>query len=129
MIKETVTFEDLNGNERTRDYFFNLNEAELMEMELSVDGGLVETINRLVKEEKNTEIIKIFKKLVLTAYGEKHVDGMRFEKSDELRAAFEQSPAYPKIFMKLATDAEAAGKFVNGIIPKDLAKKAASAKK
>ena len=63
-------------------------------------------------------IIKVFKELVLKAYGEKSPDGKRFIKSDELSTAFAQTEAYSELFMKLATDDKAAADFVNGIIPK-----------
>ena len=40
MLKKTITYTDYNGNSRTEDFSFNLNEAELAEMVVSVDGGL-----------------------------------------------------------------------------------------
>ncbi|MFQ7854956.1 MAG: hypothetical protein ACLRIS_07370 [Flavonifractor plautii] len=46
MLKKTMTYEDYNGVPRTEDFYFNLTPAEVTEMELSVDGGLVEMINR-----------------------------------------------------------------------------------
>ena len=48
MLKKTMTYEDYNGVPRTEDFYFNLTPAEVTEMELSVDGGLVEMINRVV---------------------------------------------------------------------------------
>lgn len=35
------------------------------------------------------------------------------------------SAAFPELFMELATDADSASKFINGIIPADLAAEAA----
>ena len=43
--------------------------------------------------------------------------GRRFIKNDEVREAFSQTEAYSDIFMELATNADAAAAFVNGIIP------------
>ena len=40
MLKKTITYTDYDGRERTEDFYFNLNKAELTEMELSVKGGL-----------------------------------------------------------------------------------------
>ena len=59
----------------------------------------------------------MFKDIILRAYGEKSADGKRFIKNQELRDAFAQTEAYSDLFMELATDAEAAAKFINGIIP------------
>ena len=38
-------------------------------------------------------------------------------KNQELRDAFAQTEAYSDLFMELATDAEAAARFINGIVP------------
>lgn len=117
MLKKTITYTDYNGSERTEDFYFNLNKAEIMEMEMSITGGLTEMINKIVAAKDAPAIISIFKKLVLKAYGEKSPDGKRFIKSEELATAFSQTEAYSQLFMELATDADEAAKFVNGIIP------------
>lgn len=117
MLKKTVTYTDYNGVERTEDFYFNLTKAEVTEMELSTDGGLEAMIRKVVSEKNAPAIVKIFKELVLKAYGEKSPDGRRFIKNDEVRDAFSQTEAYSDIFMELATDADAAAAFVNGIIP------------
>lgn len=126
MLKKTVTYRDYNDVERTEDFYFNLNKAEIMEMEMMTKGGMAEMIQKIVKAQDAPGIIKIFKDLVLQAYGVKSPDGKRFIKNDEVRDEFVQSEAYSIIFMELATDADAAAKFVNGIIPADLAKQAAA---
>ena len=123
MLKKTITYTDYNGNERTEDFFFNLNKAEIMEMELSVKGGLAESINTIVQAQDTPAIIEVFKKLVLDSYGVKAPDGKGFKKTKELREEFEWNPAYSELFMQLATDADAAAEFVNGIVPADMAKK------
>lgn len=117
MLKKTITYTDYNGTERTEDFYFNLTKAEIMEMEMSTSGGLAESIQRIVAAQDAPAIIKIFKDLVLKAYGEKSPDGRRFIKSDEITEAFSQTEAYSILFMELATDDKAAAKFVNGIIP------------
>lgn len=122
MLKETITYKDYNDVERTEDFYFNLSQAEIMEMELSTAGGLAEMIKGVVAAQDAPAIIKIFKDLVLKAYGEKSPDGKRFIKSPEIAAAFSQTEAYSQLFMKLATDADAASKFVNGIVPAATAK-------
>ena len=125
MIKKTITYKDYNQVDRTEDFYFNLSKAEVMEMEMSTSGGLAEMITRIVAAQDQPAIIKIFKELILKAYGEKSPDGKRFIKSDELSIAFSQTEAYSQLFMELATDAEAASAFVNGIVPADMAKQAA----
>ena len=40
MVIKTIKYEDYNGNVREEKFHFNLNQAELMEMEASKNGGL-----------------------------------------------------------------------------------------
>ena len=120
MLKKTITYVDYNGVERTDDCYFNLSKAEITEMEMSTAGGLAEMIQNIIKAQDAPAIIKIFKDLILKAYGEKSPDGKRFIKSKELSTAFSQTEAYSILFMELATDADAAADFVNGIIPQNV---------
>lgn len=124
MLKKTITYEDYNGVERKEDFYFNLTEAEVMEMELSTKGGLTEMINRIVAAQDAPAIVKIFKDLILKAYGVKSPDGKRFIKSQELRDEFESTRAYSILFMELATDEKAASDFVNGLVEGATSKKA-----
>lgn len=117
MLKKTITYTDYNGVERTEDFYFNLTKAELMEMEIGTTGGMADMIKRIIDAKDAPAIIKIFKELVLKAYGEKSADGKRFVKSEEISNSFAQTEAYSQLFMELATDADAAAAFVNGIIP------------
>lgn len=124
MITKNVKYTDYNGVEREEKFLFNLSKAELMEMEMGTTGGLAETIRKIIATQDMPQIIKIFKELVLKAYGEKSADGKRFMKVDadgrSLAIPFSQTEAYSKIFMELATDSDAAAKFVQGIIPADI---------
>lgn len=128
MLKKTISYTDYNGVERTEDFYFNLSKAELMEMELTTAGGLAETIQKIIKTQDAPAIIKIFKDLILKAYGEKSSDGKRFIKIDEnghlLSNAFSQTEAYSNLFMELASNDKAAADFVNGIIPSNMSKNA-----
>ena len=125
MLKKTITYTDYNGLERTEDFYFNLTKAEIMTMELSTAGGFAEMLTRIVNAQDQVAIIKIFQDLILKAYGEKTADGKRFEKSEAISTAFAQTEAYSILFMELATDADEAAKFINGIVPADMAQKAA----
>lgn len=118
MLKKTITYTDFNNAERSEDFYFNLTQAEVMEMEMSTVGGLSEMIQRIIAAQDTPSIIKVFKDLILKSYGEKSPDGKRFIKTPELAEAFSQTEAYSVLFMELATDADSAAAFVNGIIPK-----------
>lgn len=122
MIKKTITFTDFNGAERTEDFYFHLNKAEIAKMEMSVQGGLAERIKRIVAAQDQPAIIEIFEELIQKAYGVKTSDGRGFIKNSANLENFICTEAYSILFMELATDADAAAKFINGIIPADMAK-------
>lgn len=125
MLKKTITYTDYNGSERTEDFYFNLSKAESMEIEMSTPGGLSGMVRRIVAAQDTPAIIKVFKELILKAYGEKSPDGKRFMKGEEISRGFSETEAYSTLFMELATDADAAAKFVNGIVPNDVSAQAA----
>ena len=117
MLVKKVKYTDYKGNQREEELYFNLSKAEVAEMELSHQGGLSEKINRIVATQDNKEIIELFKDLIVKSYGVVSDDGRRFIKNDKLREEFVQTEAYSELFMELASDADEAAKFVNGIIP------------
>lgn len=124
MLKITETYTDYNDVERTETFHFNLTEAEIIEMELGTTGGFVESVQKIIDAKEAPAIVKLFKDIVLKAYGKKSDDGRRLIKSPEISAAFSQTEAYSQIFMRLATNAEEAAKFINGIVPAKYVQKA-----
>lgn len=127
MYVKPIKYTDYNGKEREEEFLFHFSKAEIAEMEMSTSGGFSEMIHRIVKAQNHPEIVKVFKELILKAYGEKSPDGKRFIKSDELSTAFSQTEAYSQMFMEFTTDADAAIKFFEKVIPADESKPAAIA--
>lgn len=117
MLKKTITYTDYNGVERTEDFLFNLTQAEITEMELGTTGGFGEMLQRIIAAKDMPTIIKVFKDLILKAYGEKSADGRRFVKSEEISEQFAQTEAYSILFMSCATDSDFAAEFIKGIMP------------
>ena len=128
MYTRTMKYTDWNGVERTEEFRFNLTKAELMEMQYEQEGGMREYLQRIIDSKNQKEIMRLFKDLVLKAYGEKSDDGRRFIKNDTIRENFAATPVYSEIFMELSTDAEKASEFVNGIMPADIDRSAFNAK-
>ena len=117
MLKKTIPYTDYNDNKREEDFWFNLNETELAEMQLEVTGGLDTMLTAIIKAQDIPTIAKLFKKIILKSYGEKSDDGRRFIKSEELSTAFSQTEAYNILYMELSQDANKAAEFITGIIP------------
>lgn len=120
MVVKKIKYTDFNGVEREEEFMFNLTEAEITEMELTTDGGLSDSIKKIIAAQDTPQIIETFKKLLLKSYGEKSADGRRFIKSEELSKEFTQTNAYSQLFMELAYDDNAAIAFINGIIPESM---------
>lgn len=120
MFCKEIKYVDYNGNKKSKKLYFNLTKSELTEMDLTTVGGMRSFIERITDTDDQAELIKLFKELILKAYGVKSDDGERFIKGGEITQAFEQSMAYDTYFMQLATDEKEAIAFVNGIVPRDL---------
>ena len=121
MIKKTIKYTDYNGVERTEDYYFNLNKTEVIEMQVSFEGGYSELIDRIIKTDDNREIVNVLKTIILKSYGEKSIDGKRFMKVDDngnpLYRKFEDTEAFVELYMELANNAKKAAEFINAVIP------------
>lgn len=122
MLKKTITYNDLDGNQVTEDFYFHLSKAELTEMELSHGGGMREYLTEIVKSENGGKIIAAFKDILAKAYGQRSADGKSFIKSPEISTYFMGTEAFSQLFMELVTDAKASSEFVAGIMPTDISK-------
>lgn len=121
MLKKTITYEDYNGETRTEDFYFGLNEAELMKKNLRTPGGLEEVINRMMQTKDGSAIIDLFDEVVMQSYGVKAPDGRRFIKSEELSKEFMQTEAYNQLVLELFKGGEEkVAAFVEGILPNKL---------
>lgn len=118
MIKWPITYTDYNGEKQTEEFYFNLNKAELIEMDLMANGAYREYLERVVEKKDGKAIAEVYRDLILKSYGEKSPDGRRFIKSEELATEFQQTEAYVELYMELATQPEKAKTFIEGVLPK-----------
>lgn len=120
MTKQTVKYTDLNGMERTETHYFDLSEAEIIEMELTTAGTFTEYMQKIITANDPTEMFPVFKKLILESYGVKSDDGRSFLKKDadgrKLCIGFEQTIAFSKILTGLVTDAKKSSNFFNELV-------------
>lgn len=120
MVIKKIKYKDFNGVDREEEFMFNFTEAEITEMELTTDGGLSDSIKKIISAQNTPQIIETFKMLLLKSYGQKSADGRLFVKNKELTEQFTQTNAYSQLFMELATEDKAAIAFINGIIPESM---------
>ncbi len=125
MIKETITYVDYNGTERTEDFYFNMTKTELLRMEQDKNGSFSGVLEKFIKAKDQADLFDAIEKFIFNAYGEKTPDGRQFKKSKEISEAFFQSPAYEVLFDKLNGDTNYSYNFIMGIVPAELSKQAA----
>lgn len=123
IIKET--YKDYLDVERTEEFYFNLTKAEIVKLELSMDGGLTEMLKTLIEKQNIPKMIEVFDMLIDKSYGVRSADGRKFIKNDEVLNDFKQTEAYSNIYMRFATDSKFAADFMNNIIPKEMAEEIA----
>ena len=125
MIVYTETYVDYDGNQRTEDFRFHFNQAELLEMEIATEGGFSARVNRIINANSQPELFQVMKTFILDAYGVKSEDGRRFMKTPEIRQEFLESPVYSRIMTRLTIGKDAANeasKFINGVTPEEMPK-------
>lgn len=126
MFKKEITYTNFDDVEVKEIFYFNLMASELQEMQLTTQGGMTAILQRIIDTKDVVETTKMFKDIILKAYGEKSDDGKHFVKSKEISEKFSQTMAYDALFMEIFSDADKAAAFVNGLLPQDLVKKAAA---
>ena len=126
MLKKEFTFTDLDGNEVTETYYFGINTAELAKMAMTHDGDIIQYLEAIVNDKKGAEIIAAFEDIVRMSVGQRSPDGRFFLKTDEIRQQFMGTEAYAQFFLELVTNADVAAEFIKGIMPANLAEKAAA---
>jgi hypothetical protein len=119
---ETITYTDFNGHQQTEKFAFNLTKAEILKLEATTKGGYQGYLQSIVDAQDGAALWTAIEDLVHLAYGKKSPDGRSFMKSKEILEDFIHTEAYSELIMKFFTDTEEFSKFVNGILPADLAK-------
>ncbi len=123
MFKQTISYTDFNGTERTEDLYFHLSKVEMLRLQTEIGGDLQEYAKRVTQEGNLEELLAFIEKMILNSYGKKTLDGRSFTKSKELREEFENSQAYAEVFELLLTTPGLAEKFGQGIVETGAAKK------
>lgn len=125
MLKQTITYEDFNGEEQTDTLFFNLTKAEMMDLfdiKPQLEAWVEKTSGpqRELSVSEIREFLGIIKYLVEKSYGVKSDDGKRFVKTPELFQEFQQSAAYDTFLFSLFEKIENATGFMVNIMPKGI---------
>ena len=115
MISKTIKFVDYNGVEKERTYWFNMSRADLLDLEMSTEGGWEANLRELIKEQDARKAYKFFEHFINTSYGVRTPDG-GFDKDPKYLREFRNSEAYSELIWSFINNPEEAGDFINGIV-------------
>jgi hypothetical protein len=131
MLKKPIKYKDFDEQDVEEEFYFNISEAEVIELEHEHKGGMSGWLEELVKIEDNRQMFAELKKIILLSYGEKSPDGKQFLKKDSegrpLSAQFEQSAAYNALMFEIFSDEGNAAAFLTGVFPERVRKEMAEA--
>lgn len=120
MIKETISYEDIDGNSKTMDAYFHLTMREMRQL---LKDGIQEKLDAVTSGKASTDtMFDLIDVLIKTSFG-KRVESngeARFVKDPELTEAFMNSDAYDSLLGKLMSDDQFATRFFTGLVPKAL---------
>lgn len=120
MIKETISYEDIDGNSKTMDAYFHLSMREMRQL---LKEGIQEKLEAVTSGKASPEdTFDLIDMLIKASYGKRIEDNgeARFVKNPEATKIFMESDAYDSLLSKLMSDDQFATRFFTGLVPKAL---------
>ena len=121
MIKKTITFEDYNGEDRTKDFYFHMNQVEFSKLNGEVPGGIEKRMQKIIEDRDEDALLRIIDLIVSRSYGE-------FDEADEftkvsktgrpLYEKFVNTDAYDQLIIELIQNEDNIVTFLKSIMPK-----------
>lgn len=119
MFRKIITFENLDGETVSKEFYFHLSKTELLSMSGEGDE-MIARIKRIIDTKDIRAIVQEFRELVKLSVGVRSEDGSQFLKTPEAQSQLLDSPAFDELLMELCTNAGASAEFVNNLIPKKM---------
>lgn len=124
MIKKTITYEDFDGDKRTKDFYFHMNQVEFAKLNSEVPGGLEKTIQDIIANQDQGAMLRLVDLLVSRSYGERDDEDGGFTKIGKngrpLYEKFVNTSAYDNLIIELIQGEKNIVTFLSGIMPKEV---------
>lgn len=120
MVKREIEYENYDGKKEKETFYFNLTKAEIQELEFDLPGGFDGLTTKMHMDPSASDIVDAFKAILGKAYGEKLPNG-KIYKSEQNTSAFFASDAYSELFFWMMNNPEEAIKFIEAMLPRDVA--------
>lgn len=117
MLKEKITFKNLEGEDDEIEAYFNLSEIEATRLtaKYGIQGDLKKGLKAITAEADYDKMLTVLEDIVLTSYGERN-GNIGFIKSPELRQAFSNSIPYSEFVTGMLTDGAKAQEFAQAVV-------------
>lgn len=123
MFHHKVTFKDVEGNDATKDLYFNLSKDEMMALELAhhEQGGFIKWFGDLYANKHMAEAYDELKALIDLAYGERNPDDpTEFDKSPAAKGRFSRNLARTAMVDALLSDTILFTNFIKLVFPLEM---------
>lgn len=123
MIKQDITYQNLDGATVTKTFWFQLTQKEFVVKAMTSGGEAylesLQKMSQLTEEDMATGKAKLvmntFEDILGDAVGVR--EGDNFIKNEQLRKDFMFSGAYDAFFLKLISEPDSGAKFMQGLMP------------
>lgn len=124
MLKQVVTYTDFNGKEKSRDLYFHISEARILDNMALIENFKTLTADldgpeRELTTEEKQKIFNLVKAFMQLSYGVRSEDGETFRQRDELWEEFVDSACYNAFILSLFLEPSKGMEFVMGVMPAD----------
>lgn len=123
MIKKTITYETYFGEERTKDFYFHMNQIEFSKLNGEIPGGLEKRMQKIIDDHDEDALLRLIDLIVSRSYGE-------FDEDDEftkigrngrpLYEKFVNTDAYDNLIKEIINDENSIIGFMKGVLPKKI---------
>lgn len=128
MIKKSITYQDIDGNEKTEDFCFQITKAQFVKKALKEGGSeyikKLEMLSKLTPDQmqgRGRDVMDTFETLLGDAVGKRVADteGDLLIKNERIKNRFMYSGAYDALFMELVESPDSGAIFLRNIMPRD----------
>lgn len=121
MIKKTITYEDYNGEERTKDFYFHMNQVEFSKLNGEIPGGIEKRMQKVIEDRDEDALLRIIDLMVSRGYGEFNDDDEFTKVGRNGRPLYEKfinTDAYDQLIIELIQNENNIAEFLRGMMPK-----------
>jgi hypothetical protein len=123
MIKKTITYEDYNGEERTKDFYFHMNQVEFSKLNGEIPGGIEKRMQKVIEDRDEDALLRMIDLLVSRGYGEFNDDDEFTKVGRNGRPLYEKfvnTDAYDQLIIELIQGENSIVEFLRGMMPKKI---------